>query len=918
MWPSTPDCKEIVDTKGAILGERSAALLRGEFEGLGPPDLCCIFKVPQDRKFLRILVGADDLQDGAEVSFCHFVVGVDVSQPAPVAAYLCNVLRAQEQPTGWFRRGWRTVRCVYCTYNAFHQQDLRVELFCQGATPQRVEVHLLEASGQEQRASDVSSAAWGCAALCALMRSELPPDVPCLRVMRGPLGDPWGPGSSEASRVFLELFEKHAAEGDLLGLLPGVGRGTNALNEVLASHVLQALALRPCVETLASFQGSCPLMALHISRAYARRGQLEAALSALLRCLHTYPEEACVLRQLAELLLRGGFPPQVALRAATYAVELCPTVHRYWMTLARTEIGCGRWGAALLTLNAAPDVSVPFPWYPHGLPADVATFPVTEPRQCGVGYHSALWLAPVRPSLVRFGCKGRKQQPQGDSCNGLKAGAATAATLLRSPRQGTSRRRSSSSGDGEKAASSARSPAAAASPLSLSGGGQAQGRSAPSLRSIQRRPSPAADPSRSPSTARGSMGQQQHRRASSPSRHQGFGVYFGLAQDLDEETVVRTLASRIRKEQTPSKRPAQAGLEALSGRGSKSSSTAEHLRALAACRGLTLDLSERRRYAVLASLHKRIGLKGLNTLRDALFLPPSEDPEATALHALSRGPSFAGWLGTLPAEISTATTQEATTGAIGVSSLDGCVSPAGRQERLASPAFIEADEASEAPAHRVAEIHADAALSSACSCSDDSSSPPTKGELLAANVCTGGSAGEPPSEGACSSAAALSLSEAHGAVGRSLPPTNLADGSPCRGASPAANAGESAATPATEGPVEGAQEISASGEACERGGGQGNAHGGDQITLQPCTASPLPGCATAARGVASEQELLAACRTLLSAEASSMPVAADGGVLRPLTPSLGALLEVQCNEAPLPPEAAAFVRMPSANGPFPV
>lgn len=508
----------------------------------------------------------------------------------------------------WFRRGWRVVRCLYCSYNALHQQDLRVELSCQGAAPRRVDARLLDASGHEEDGPDISPASWGGAALSALMRAEMPPEVPCLRVVRGPLAACWAAGGAEGSRAFLELFEKFAGEGDLLGLLPSTGRGTNALCEVLATHLLQSAALLPCVETLASLQGSSPLMALHISRAYARRGQLEAALSALLRCLHAYPEEACLLRQLAELLLRGGLHA-LAARAAAYAVELCPTVARYWLTLARAEIACGRWGDALLALNASPDVAVSFPLYLPGLPADIESYPVTQPRQQGVGYYSSLWLTPVKPTLVPF-----KGNPS--------AVAATAATptALRPFAALKSRRNSGGQGTSISAVSSASSPTS--SPC-LDGCGRAaatagSGGLSPSRRGLDRQSSAAA--------AAGGHHQEDTEKQiwveGRPFLHRGFGRAFGLARELDEERVICGHALRIQCEKTADGRGSLAEIEAF-GRRCSSSNTAEHLEALQNAGALRLDLSERRRYSVLVCLYKRIGLRGINALRGALFLPLS-------------------------------------------------------------------------------------------------------------------------------------------------------------------------------------------------------------------------------------------------------------------------------------------------------
>lgn len=621
----------------------------------------------------------------------------------------------------WFRRGWRVVRCVYCTYNALHQQDLRVELSCQGTAPRTVQVRLLEASGREKEGPDIPPSSWGGVALCALMRSEVPPGVPGLRVMRGPLAVPWAGGSCEGSRAFLELFEKHAAEGDLLGLLPSTGRGTNALCEILAGHLLQSAALLPCVETLASLQGGSPLMALHISRAYARRGQLEAALSALLRCLHAYPEEACLLRQLAELLLRGGLH-ELAARAASYAVELCPTVPRYWLTLARAEIACGCWGNALLALNAAPDVSVSFPFYPHGLPSDLDTYPVTQPRQQGMGYYSALWLAPVKPELLPFRHRGSTHSG-GEIFSGATA-APTAGALLRTPKGLLDSGRKSSTSQGTEHFTSSLTSSYRSHPSGTPRDLEAAGGS-PSPTRLEASGS-------APAVTAASFVPPQRRSEGGPFYHRGFGASFGLAKGLDEETVIRAHAEMVQKERKPQGRASHTDLEALWRRCS-SGSTAEHLRVMIGSRAQALDLSERRRYSVLASLHKRIGLRGLNALRGALFLPSADNATGIAPNTLMEGSSGSGWLAASGAEGPTTAaisslpvTQEG--GGLGASSPDCCSFEAGMETVIGEAAETEMYDAEALNC-----MHADSLASPASSCRDPPS--PTRLSLPAESVC---------------------------------------------------------------------------------------------------------------------------------------------------------------------------------------
>ncbi|KAL8445840.1 hypothetical protein Emed_005320 [Eimeria media] len=481
-------------------------------------------------------------------------------------------------------------------------------------------------SREHKEGPSISQTTWGALALCGLLRTEVPPLVPCLRVFRGPLEAPCcgqGGPPSEGSRLLLDLFEKHAGEGDLLGLLPSTGRGTNAMCEVLANHLLRSPSLLPCVETLASLQGASPLMPLHISRAYARRGQLEQALSPLLRCLSAYPEEACLLRQLAELLLRGGLYEQAA-KAAAFAVELCPTVQRYWLTLARAEIACGRYEEALFVLNAAPAVSVSAPRYTAGLPSNIKELPTTQPRQRGFGFYSFLWTSPVEPILIPF--TPREEGMPSPAANKPAAAAGTAAAAAAG----------GGGGGGRSAAAAAllRSPT-----FALAGDkGDSLRRSVssyslsftPPLRPlISPRPSKEGGGPRvkgAPLRKQLHLGEQE---GGGPPRHAGFGgAPFGLARGLDEARLLRRHWEMIlHKEKHMHAESEDSGEVNSSDVQWSINGPLDHLQIVRRMRMLKLDLSEKRRYAVLVSLYKRIGLGALRRMVKRLFLLDSPDTE---------------------------------------------------------------------------------------------------------------------------------------------------------------------------------------------------------------------------------------------------------------------------------------------------
>nr|CEL67280.1 TPA: ChAPs (Chs5p-Arf1p-binding proteins) protein [Neospora caninum Liverpool] len=125
------DCREFVDYHGSLLASRDATLIAGDFDGLGPPDLCCLEKVQKDRS-LATFFGSSSHDDAPRTSeavlFCHYVLGLETSQPAALAAYIYGQVAKQESETSWFGRKWQILGGVYCTFDVFHQVDLRVEV----------------------------------------------------------------------------------------------------------------------------------------------------------------------------------------------------------------------------------------------------------------------------------------------------------------------------------------------------------------------------------------------------------------------------------------------------------------------------------------------------------------------------------------------------------------------------------------------------------------------------------------------------------------------------------------------------------------------------------------------------------------------------------------------------------------------
>ena len=156
----------------ATLAARTAAL--SSIVSLGPPDLCCVTK-SFDKKSSKGLggllggAGAADVEPLPPRGFCHHVIGLDVSSPAPVASYVAD-LAATQEPAGWLAAGaWRVSGAVYACWDAFGRADLRGR----GSIPGGVEASVVRPDGRGGAAeAPLDADTWRRVSLSALLRCD--------------------------------------------------------------------------------------------------------------------------------------------------------------------------------------------------------------------------------------------------------------------------------------------------------------------------------------------------------------------------------------------------------------------------------------------------------------------------------------------------------------------------------------------------------------------------------------------------------------------------------------------------------------------------------------------------------------------------------------------------------------------------
>eukprot|EP00051_Salpingoeca_urceolata_P003874 m.61268 g.61268 ORF g.61268 m.61268 type:complete len:731 (-) comp13196_c0_seq1:73-2265(-) len=141
---------------GDALLERERHLRASRPAGLGPADLChTVWSVAASSSLMRA-VTSDKF-----VGAYHTSVGLDASGPAHIAAYYQSLMPAKlhDNPNAKLHKG------KFCTYNAFSQCDVHVEVeFFPGA----IQCYSVDARGHTQ---DVSELAWQQAHVCSVLRT---------------------------------------------------------------------------------------------------------------------------------------------------------------------------------------------------------------------------------------------------------------------------------------------------------------------------------------------------------------------------------------------------------------------------------------------------------------------------------------------------------------------------------------------------------------------------------------------------------------------------------------------------------------------------------------------------------------------------------------------------------------------------
>lgn len=348
------EAEECVDVEvGAAVEARSVALSRG-VAGLGPPDLCYLHKFYKP----ALGLGGVELFGGAKkeqslIGYYHHVIGLDTSSSATVSAYFADLTASQQRSTSWMASGtWQISGGVYCCYDAFMRQDLRVHIVVPGG----VRATLLRCEGSAV-SEEVSPAAWHHASISGLLRALCnSPPLRCLRVMPPPLTPYNEPVFLEAVQRIIRVVGHEGGAKANAGSGGGGGGGGGMcalLSALLWRYFHQSRRYNIAIDFFACLQTEMIACAQYVAAAQRELGQLPEAIGTLCMLLHVQPSSVPLLRSQVALLLQCQIKAH-ALSLAMHCVQLCPTDLTVWLQLASVYALHGWYDLALAALNAAP------------------------------------------------------------------------------------------------------------------------------------------------------------------------------------------------------------------------------------------------------------------------------------------------------------------------------------------------------------------------------------------------------------------------------------------------------------------------------------------------------------------------------------------------------------------------------------
>jgi len=330
------------DIGESIMGRNDSL---ASFRELGPPDLCHIIKTNNK-------VSAKD------IGSYHFVLGIDTSSSATIAAYLNSLSYSlTEEQSGWFSNNsqpsWKIRSGTYCCFNAFSRVDMRVEVQIPGG----VVSYLVDLKGD--RHPITNNTLWQETYISGILRAIMDdndePDGNDGNQLRG-LRKLDAIQSLESEKRFLEAASTEFWKSWQLGTDPAVQVATyvsNHLSNGLMKYFGNSYRYDIAAKFFEQLAEKDPEVSVLLAKSYIGYDEEIKAIEVLNRALKAKPQSySLILVQIEFLRKKKRY--DMALKLAKLAVTYAPSEYSTWATLAEVFFEKDDIEMALLTLNSCP------------------------------------------------------------------------------------------------------------------------------------------------------------------------------------------------------------------------------------------------------------------------------------------------------------------------------------------------------------------------------------------------------------------------------------------------------------------------------------------------------------------------------------------------------------------------------------
>ncbi|KAJ1823032.1 bud site selection protein [Coemansia sp. RSA 2598] len=298
----------------------------------------------------------------------HHVLGVDTSSSASLAAYINSLQYSLSESPGWFgaSNGWKITSGTYCSYNAFSNVDLRVQIKIPGG----VDAYIVTVLGERK---EVTDELWRECQVSSLLRAILLSDSLAYGVtglrrvtpVNGPRDESkviealmqqfwngWSLGSNAETQM-ISTARNFLADG-IKKYFSDAGRYADFAAEILAPLAYAPLGGQQSpARTSMDFKGVDPEVASMLAECYLEGDEEVQAVRVMNQALKVKPSCYPLLHIQSEFLRRKKHLDS-ALTIARMAVKYAPSEFHAWAKLAEIYIDSRDFKRALLTLNACP------------------------------------------------------------------------------------------------------------------------------------------------------------------------------------------------------------------------------------------------------------------------------------------------------------------------------------------------------------------------------------------------------------------------------------------------------------------------------------------------------------------------------------------------------------------------------------